>query len=533
MFFTGMSTPGLRSNSATSGGHRPAREDRFLPSIGLAILLTLSGCGSASTEEQRGGTLVLGMIADIQRLDPHRQTGNPTNQVLSVITESLIELDKNGEVSPGLAESWTVSDDAIEHTFFLRRGVMFHNGRELVADDVKKSYDHIIDPATQSPKRGNFNMVKQIEVVDRYTVRFHLKVPYAAFGANYFGGNAPIIPPETFGTNQPVGTGPFEFVEWKPRQYLRVRRFHNYWKKDLPLAQELIFRPVVDDTVRYTALLAGDLDFAFSLPFSIVPELLGNPPRGITLAIKPGSRALYLNFQTQQGPLKDPRVRQAIGHALDKEAIMLGVCWGLSRPEAQPYTPGSKWYVADLEDPYRRPDLERARALLEEAGYSGGLQLSAIVRNETPILNLATWIQAQLKAIDIDVDLEIMDRATHIARERTHNFELNPGHIGVYPDPDQVLYTYNHSSSPSNWGQYNNPDFDKLVEQARGTVETGKRKDLYREALEIMNQDPHFIFLGHLPVTQAWGSHVRGLTTNIRGDIAYQGGGIALAWAER
>lgn len=507
--------------------------------MAVTIFVCTFGLVGESGAQKYGGKLVLGMIADVRTLDPHRQTGNPTNQVLSLITPGLVEMGEDGKISPGVAESWKASSDAREFTFFLRKGVMFHNGREMVADDVKKSYDHIGDPKTRSPKRGNFKVIKRIEVIDKYTVKFYLKEPFSAFGSAFFGGNAPIIPSETFDTKRPVGTGPFEFVEWKPRQYLKVKRFKNYWKKDkkgnrLPYLDEVIFKPITDDTVRYTGLRAGDLDFVFSLPFAQVPGLLKKAPKGIVPAIKAGSRWFYVNLHTKRGPLKDVRVRQAIAYALDKKAIMDGLTWGISGPEAQPYPPTSEWYLRNVRDPYQEQDLPKARKLLKEAGHTKGFQLVAIVRNETPIMNLATLVQAQLKKIGIDLKLEIMDRATHQGRQRkTHDFDVNPGHLGFYPDPDSIFYRFNHSGGRDSWGLYGNPEYDKLVEQARSTIDRAKRKEIYRKTLKMLHRDVHFIFLGHLPVAQAWRSHVKGLKTNIRGDIAWDKGGIAYAWIEK
>ncbi|MFQ5850552.1 MAG: ABC transporter substrate-binding protein [Candidatus Binatia bacterium] len=124
---------------------------KFLGLMATTIIVCTLGLVGNSAAQKYGGRLVLGMIADVRTLDPHRQTGNPTNQVLSLITPSLVEMGEDGKISPGIAESWKVSNDATEFTFFLRKGVMFHNGREMVADDVKKSYDHIRDPKTRLP----------------------------------------------------------------------------------------------------------------------------------------------------------------------------------------------------------------------------------------------------------------------------------------------------------------------------------------------------------------------------------------------
>ena len=508
-------------------------KEKFLCLSLIAVsAVSFTSCGDETHQDPYGGTLVLGMMADIQRADSHRQTGNPSNQVFSLITESLVQLDEQGRVSPGIAESWQVSDNAMEHTFFLRQGVLFHNHRELVADDVKRSYEHMKDPATRSPKRADFEIIERIEVIGRYTVRFYLKEPNAGFGATYFGGNAPIIPPETFDSDHPVGTGPFQFVEWKPRQHLKVRRFDRYWNAGLPHVEEIIFRPVVDDTVRYTGLLAGDLDFIFSLPFAQLPVLSTSPPSGIVPSIKGGSRWFYLNLHTQRGPLKNVRVRQAIAYALDKSSIMDGVSWGYAQPEAQPYPPGSQWYFSDVKDPYLEPHLDRARSLLQQEGYSEGFELIAIVRNETLIMDLAMLAQSQLAKIGIAVKLEVMDRASHLARQRQHDFDLNPGHMGFFPDPGEIFYRLNHTEVPDNWGLYSNPDFDELVERGRRTVDFAARREIYRQALEILNEEVHFVYLGHLPVAQAWSSRIQGLKTNIRGDIAFYGGGMAYAWIE-
>ncbi|TAJ99467.1 hypothetical protein EPO44_10480, partial [bacterium] len=319
--------------------------------------------------------------------------------------------------------------------------------------------------------------------------------------------------------------------------YLKAKRFKNYWEKDkngnrLPYVDEVIFRPIVDDTVRYTSLRAGDVDFVFSLPFAEVPNLLKGAPEGIVPAIKGGDRWFFVNLHTQRGPLKDVRVRQAIAYALDKKAIMDALTWGVAPPEAQPFPRGSPWYFS-IKDPYSIPDLAKARKLLEEAGYPKGLQLVAIVRNETLIMNLAILVQAQLKRIGIDVKLEIMDRATHQARQTKHDFDVNPGHLGFYPDPDRIFYSYNHTDDPNNYGLYSNPEYMKLVEEGRRTGDIAERKEIYRKALEVMNSDPHFIYLGHLPVAQAWRSYVKGFKTNVRGDIFFHGGGVAYAWIEK
>ena len=508
--------------------------------IGITALVFIVCSAAPSRAQKTGGTLTLGMYSDISNPDLHRTTGNPTSQFGILIAEGLVEYDEQCNAVPGVAESWKASPDATEYTFILRKGVMFHNGRELTAEDVKKNYEHIIDPKTRSPRSGGFKTVKRIEAVDKYTLKFYLNGSDASFPDGLVSLVAFITAEESFEAKppRPIGTGPFEFVEWQPRQYVKLKRFPNYWKKDskgtrLPYVDEVILKPMVDDTVRYTALRTGDVDWIFELPFEQVPELKKNPPSGVVPAIKPGVRWFYLMLQTQHGPLKDVRVRQAIAYAMDKKGVMDGLTWGIATPEAQPYAPGSQWYFP-IQDPYAKPDLERARKLLKEAGYEKGVQLDTIVRNETIIMNLATLAQAQLKKAGIELKFQVMDRATHQARQEKGDWDVNPGHLAYYSDPDGVYGDYMYGKSPrTNYGRYVNPEYDKLIEEARRISDTAKRKELYRKGLEFLTRDVPYVFFGHLPVAQAARSQVKNMKTNCRGDVRWFGGGVDHAWIEK
>ncbi len=513
---------------------------KSMSTVAATVFIFVLGLAVNSGAQKYGGTLTLGMYSDIQNPDLHRTTGNPTSQMGILIAEGLVEYDEQCNAVPGVAESWKANEDATEYTFFLRKGIRFHNGRELTAEDVKKSSEHIANPKTRSPRAGGFKSVDRIEAVDTHTVKFYLKGPDAAFPDALVSLIAFITAEESFEAKppRPIGTGPFEFVEWQPRQYVKLKRFKNYWKKDkdgnrLPYVDEVILKPIVDDTVRYTMLRTGDVDWIFELPFEQVPELTKKTPPGIVTAIKGGVRWFFLMFQTQRGPLKDVRVRQAIASALDKKAIMDGLTWGIATPEAQPYFRGSEWYFP-IKDPYAKPDLEKARRLLREAGYEKGVQLVTIVRNETVIMNLATLAQAQLKKAAIDLKLELIDRATHTARQEKGDWDVNPGHLAFYSDPDNIYGDYMYGKSlRSNYGRYNNPEYDKLMEEGRRISDTAKRKEIYRKGLEILTRDVPYVFLGHLPVAQASRSRLKNMKTNCRGDVRWSGGGADHAWIER
>ena len=505
------------------------------------VLITCSLAFVGESEAQKyGGTLNLGMYADLHTPDLHRTIGNPTSQMGMLMAESLIAYNAKCEMIPSLAKSWDVSPDAKVYSFQLRKGVKFHNGREMTAVDVKKNYDHFMDKKTRSPRRGNFRTIKLIEVVDKYTVRFHLSKPDAGFLVKIRPTIAFILAPESFETKppHPIATGPFQFVEWKPGQYVKLKKNKNYWKKDskgnqLPFVDEIIMRPIIDATVRYTALRTGNVDWVWTLPFEQVPAIQKNPPKGITADIRGGARWFYLTLNFKKGPTKDIRVRQAIALALDKQALMDGITWGLASAETQPYFPGSKWYVKGFKDRYAKADVAKARQLLKEAGYPNGVTLNTIVRNESVIMNLATLAQAQLKKAGIKLKFEVMDRAAHRKRQSKSQFDVSPGHLTFVPDPDALYYRFFQSEQRNNYGRYDNPEYDKIVTAANQILDFKKRKAMYLEALILLNRDLPTLFLGHLPIAQARRDYVKGLTTNCRGDTNHGDGGLSYAWIDK
>lgn len=513
---------------------------RLIGLMVLGILVFVFGSVVKGEAQKYGGTITLGMYADILTPDLHRTTGNPPAQYGCMVAESLVHYDESCSFVPHLAESWKVSSDASEYTFFLRKGVLFHNGRELTAEDIKKNIEHFQDEKTKSPRRGEFTAIKNVEAIDRYTIKIYLKAPDVAFLVILRPLSAFMTAPECFESKppHPIGTGPFEFVDWKPRQYVKLKKFKNYWKKDqngnpLPYVDEVIFKPITDDAVRWTALRTGDVDWVWTLPFEQIPEIKRNPPPGIATTIRGGERWIYLAFNTAKGPTKDLRVRQAIACSIDKKAVMEGLTWGIASPEAQIFPPGNQWYFQGLKDPYGVPDVARARQLLKEAGYEKGVQLNTIVRNETFEINLATLAQAELKKVGIDLRLEMMDRASHESRQIKNQFDVNPTHTTFVPDPDGVYYPYFHSKGNRNYSAYSNPEFDKLAEEGRRTGDVANRKRIYRKALDILNQDLPNLFLGHYPIAQASRTYLKNMKTNSRGDVVWSDGGVRNAWIER
>ena len=292
-------------------------------------------------------------------------------------------------------------------------------------------------------------------------------------------------------------------------------------------------RPIPDSSVQFTALRAKDVDWVWSLPPELVPQLLKNTPEGIDTEIRSGARWFYINMNNIAGPTEDILVRQAIAYAVDKQELMDGVTWGLSGPANQPYFPGSSWNHPEVTEPYPQ-NLDKARALLKEAGYEDGVTVNAIVPNESILLNLATLVQAQLKQVGIDVNIQMMDKSAHHQRRISQQFDISVGHLAYAPDPASTYDRFFYSTANFNFGKYNNPEFDALADEARGVVDQPKRKEVYRKIVDLLHEDVPIVFLGYLPIAQAHSSQLQNMKTNCRGDIiARVDGGIAEAWMKQ
>ena len=511
------------------------------------LFAALAGAGvfaltSPTLAQKYGGTLKIGMDSDVRSPDIARRAGNPTVQYGSLMGEGLIDYDEQCNIVPGLATHWDISDDAKTYTFHLRKGVKFHNGREMTADDVAANYAFRLDKKNKSRARSRFRRAgaKSWKVIDKHTIEFTLKKPSVAFHNVFDARKSHIVAPESFNSKppHPIGTGPFKFVEWKPSQYMKMVRHDQYWKKDkngnkLPYVDAVIVKPLKDATTRFLALKSGDIDWNYGLPFDQIPQIKKKTPDWMTPQIRRGSRWIFMQLQQKhKGPLQDKRVRQAVAYALDKKEILDGLTWGLASPENQIYPPGQKWYFKNVPDPYAKGNVKKAKQLMAEAGYTDGIELTMIIRNQTFHLNFGTLVQAQLKKAGIKVKFRVLDYAAHRKAARKKNWDLNLGNYSFLPDPDWRYRTQLESRASANFGSYKNKKVDKLFKKSRGETDPKKRRAMYREALQLINEDGVILFFGHLPLAKASRKGLKNFVTNCQGDTRWAYGGASHAWFE-
>ncbi|MCM3142049.1 glutathione ABC transporter substrate-binding protein [Brevibacillus sp. MER 51] len=473
-----------------------------LLSLTLTVSVALTGCGGASSEQsgstnntaaeapKEGGTLIIARKADANNLDPHFISNIPSaNYVYGKVYESLVSRDKNGEYKPTLATEWKQLDD-LTWEFKLREGVTFHDGTPFTADAVKKTFERVLDPKVASPRASNFSMIKEIKIVDDKTVHFVLEYPFAPLLSILASSEGSIISPKAIAEHsdtlakQPVGTGPFKFTSWAPGQDMKLTKNDTYWGEK-PKVDEVLYKVVPEDTTRVAMIEAGEAHIGDQLPVTEVERAQASP--GMNMVRAEGLGVDYIGFNVQKKPFDDVRVRQAVAHAIEKQAIVQGVYNNVGTQAVSSMSPKVIGFTPNLQD--YSYDVNAAKALLAEAGYPNGFKTSIVTDDRKERMNVAEVIQSQLKGIGIDLEIKVMEYGAYL--EHTDNGEhamFIGGWGNATGDGDYNQYNVFHSTSKGSAGNmafYNNPEVDKLIEEGRREKDPQKRNEIYAKLQEI------------------------------------------------
>ena len=450
--------------------------------LGAPFLSTLL-LGSASAQT---GTLELAVDQAPVGLDPHVVTAFSSFAVLSQIYDGLIETNADLQVEPALAESWEVSGDGLTYTFTLREGVTFHNGRALTADDVVYSYERIMDEATGSPQASRFSQVSSAEAVDDTTVVFTLREPFAPFLVNT--ANLSVVPREVAETEDlnrvAVGTGPFTLTEVVPDTYVLLTAYPDYYREGQPGVAAVRYNVVPEASTRAAGLRNGT--------YHLLPDV--DPATALTLENVPGVSILstqdlaysLLGFNTTVAPFNDPRVREAVNLIIDRDEIVEAVYFGRAVPGG-PLSPGlSDWAVDASTFGCYTPNVERARALLEEAG-ANDLSMEILTFGTNKIVSdAAQVIQAQLIDAGLDVAVDVEEFGTFVQRWQNGDFDAFVSLNGGSADPDGYLYRTFHTDGATNVYEFSNTGVDTLLDQGRTQTTFDERKATYDELQESL-----------------------------------------------
>lgn len=475
---------------------------RALPSIFGAAALALAIASPGQAAELRTN-----INADPAMVDPITYSELISGDILANVYEGFVGLDKDGNVVPALAESWTADDDNLGFTFKLRGGVKFHSGRAFGAKDVKYTFEQLLIPGNKGGlnaeylesivgadalKDGSATELAGVTIVDDLTVgvrftRADVLFPIYPF---YFMDSGIVSElGADWATKASAGTGPFKFVEWKRGQNVKLAAHGDYWG-GAPGIDGINFLVVPSGDTAVSMYEAGELDLVYADAATVRRILKDEQFEGQRMTA-PAAQIRYLGMnQTQYEPFKDIRVREAVCLAFDRNAMIKGLYGGAAFPLAGQVTPGVAGYNPDLKPiPY---DPDRARALLAEAGFPGGEGLPAIkITSTEPNKNDITYLASQLKdVLGMPVEVEVVERGTHIKKMNAGEVAFFPwGWSAGYPDALYFLSQVWYGPSKYNRSRWRNAEFDALIDESSKTADEQARYKLYNKAEKILLDD--------------------------------------------
>ena len=460
----------------------------------------------AATEPQVGGALVYAAGADPDSLDPANTDSNPGEAIGRMMNNFLVKFDAKLQIRPDLATSWAQSKDGLTWTFTLRKGVKFHDGTPFNAEAVKYNFERFLGP--EKPLKAGLHtpIIKSVDVVDEYTVKFSLKVPFAFFLNNLAHSATALVSPEAHKkwgkdlTLHPVGTGPFKFVEWVRGDHITLERNDEYFEGK-PRLDKVVVRTVREDSARVLGLEAGDYD----LIVRILPEDVGRLMRGgrVRIDADQSNRALRIGINATKKPFDDVRVRQALNYAVDKESIVKNIYQGLAMVIPTMVGPLNTGYAPVKGYSY---DPAKAKKLLAEAGYPNGFKTILWTPKGRYLkdFELAQAIQQQLRPVGIEASLETFEWAAYLsllkkpkdeAKQELYLIGWSPStgeaRWGIYP----ITACTQWRPTGSNDSFYCNKDVDGLIGKAVAATSLKERDDYLRQAQELLVQDPSSIYL--------------------------------------
>ncbi|TME31901.1 MAG: hypothetical protein E6I75_17625 [Chloroflexi bacterium] len=460
------------------------------PSATNAAAPALSTTAATAGAPQRGGTLVVAFNADPETLDPHITTALLASRVLALIHDNLINRDYDGSFKPALAEKWDISSDGKVYTFTLKKGVKFHSGKDFSSADVKYTFERWLN-TEKSPTSFAIKPIDKIEAPDPQTVRFTLKEPYNIFLDQLAGAWAVILNQATvdkagsdYGITVADGTGPYKFVSWTRNQKIVLARNDAYtWGSSMFQNQGPAYvdgveiRIIPEDNTRLAEFQAGNVHLVQDVPQGDVERLNTTP--GVSIVKYDQLQTSYLGFNTRKPPFDDPRVRQAVNLAINRDEIVTGANFGLGAPARTMLTPSTPFYWAGSDQAAPTFDTAKAGTLLDQAGWSPGT--GGIREKDGQQLILPLWIinpgtavlqaqilEQQLAKIGVKVDTKQYEQTAWFAAARSG--EQVGFIIGIFfENPDGILYFYFYSKQQPapNRFSYALPEVDRWLEDSR------------------------------------------------------------------
>ena len=480
---------------------------RRVVTLGLAVVVSMA-VGSLGRPAAGGaapqGKVVIAQGVDPTTLDPHWHEETPAYNVLLNVYDTLLFRDGDLKIIPWLAESWRLVNPT-SWEFKLRKGVRFHNGEEFDAEAVKWSLDRLRDPELKNRQAGNFRLLSSVEVLDKFTVRVHTIKPFPTL-ENQLALRGAIMAPrhfrgkdKLFADRNPVGTGPYKFVRWNKDEQIVLEANESWWG-GAPKVRTLVFRPIPEPAIRVAALQAGEVDIAVNIPPHFVPIIEKHPRLYVSKA--PSVRTIFIPIYTQQfdaankpagpvdGPTKDKRLRQALIAGVDVDQIIKTVLEGQAIRTATPLT--SRHFGFDKTLPPTKPEPDRVKRLLTEAGFPGGIDLTLNSPDGRYLKDkeVAEAVAGQLTKVWVRTRVRTFEWTTYL-NQTVYIHKANPMYLigwgNTTWDADGTLFPLWRSGNPL--ANHYNPDFDGMIDEAQTTVDAKRRLEIYGRAEKLMLED--------------------------------------------
>ena len=473
-------------------------------SLIAATVVTLFTVASTVAAQAQRADAIIGLQLEPPHLDPTSAAAGAIDQVLYAnVFEGLTRFGPDGSVQPGLAASWTISDDGLSYTFQLRDGVTFHDGTTFEASDVVFSLDRARAEDSTNAQKALFAGIEGVEALGDSSVRIDLAAPQGNFLFNLAWGDAVMVAPESIGDikNLPIGTGAFRFEQWRRGDQISLSRNADYWGEPASL-EAATFKFISEPTAAYAAMLAGDIDAFYSYP---APENLAQFERDPRFTVLSGNTEgeTILAMNNQQAPFDDIRVRKAVSHAIDRQAIIDGAMFGYGTPIGTHFAPHNPDYVDLTAIAAFDPAL--ARDLLAQAGYAEGFSTTFKLPPPSYARRGGEIIAAQLREVGIEAEISFLEWAQWLEQVfRGYDYGLTivshtePMDINIYARPDYYF-------------QYDNPDFQALIETLAVESDPAARSALLAQAQTTIAEDFVNGYLFQLALTSVVDAKLEGI----------------------
>tara|TARA_R110002124_G_scaffold142221_1_gene307040 strand:+ start:682 stop:2160 length:1479 start_codon:yes stop_codon:yes gene_type:complete len=469
--------------------------------LGVSTAALMAGAAAAKDD------IIVAVQLEPPHLDPTSAAAGAIDSVLySNVFEGLTRFMSDGAVVPGLAKSWDISDDGLTYTFKLQEGVTFHDGTTMDAEDVKFSLDRIGAEDSANAQKALYAGISDVNVIDPMTIEVKLSEPNGDMLFNLAWGDAVIVAPESIDNikQQPVGTGAFKFDSWAQGDKIELSRNRDYWGTPAQL-EKATFKFISDPTAAFAAVMAEDVDVFASFPApENMPQFEADPRFQVIVGSTEGETILSTNNKLP--PFDNVKVREALAHAIDRQAIIDGAMFGLGTPIGTHFAPHNPAYV-DLTG-MSAYDPEKAKALLAEAGFPDGFETTLHLPPPSYARRGGEIIASQLAEVGIKAEISNVEWAQWLETVfKGKNFGLTiishtePMDIGIYANPDYYF-------------QYDNPDFQALITKLNRTTDPDKRAELLGNAQRMISEDYVNGYLFQLPLPTVAKAGITGLWEN-------------------